>query len=83
MEMWAGAAAIVTGGASGLGAATARALAARGMRVAVFDLSEAAGRELAGEIGGLFLRVDVSDPASVSAAGRGGRGGASVCRACW
>jgi NAD(P)-dependent dehydrogenase (short-subunit alcohol dehydrogenase family) len=66
MDIWNGQAAIVTGGASGLGAATARALAAKGMRVAVFDLSEEAGRALAGEIGGLFLRVDVSDPASVA-----------------
>jgi NAD(P)-dependent dehydrogenase (short-subunit alcohol dehydrogenase family) len=67
MEMWSGQAAIVTGGASGLGAATARALAARGMRVAVFDLSEEAGRALASDIGGRFERVDVGDPASVGA----------------
>jgi NAD(P)-dependent dehydrogenase (short-subunit alcohol dehydrogenase family) len=67
MDIWNGQAAIVTGGASGLGAATVRALAARGMPVAVFDLNEEAGRALAGEIGGLFVRVDVSDPASVAA----------------
>jgi NAD(P)-dependent dehydrogenase (short-subunit alcohol dehydrogenase family) len=67
MEIWSGQAAIVTGGASGLGAATARALAARAMRVTVFDLNEDAGRALAGEIGGRFERVDVADPASVAA----------------
>jgi NAD(P)-dependent dehydrogenase (short-subunit alcohol dehydrogenase family) len=67
MDIWNGQAAIVTGGASGLGAATAAALAAKGMRVAVFDLNEAAGRAHAAEIGGRFERVDVSDPASVAA----------------
>jgi NAD(P)-dependent dehydrogenase (short-subunit alcohol dehydrogenase family) len=67
MEMWSGQAAIVTGGASGLGAATAAALAAGGMRVAVFDLNEEAGRAHAARIGGRFERVDVSDPASVAA----------------
>ncbi|PZU61209.1 MAG: 3-hydroxyacyl-CoA dehydrogenase [Sphingobium sp.] len=61
-------AAIVTGGASGLGAATARALAADGARVTLFDLNEAEGTKLAGEIGGLFQRVDVTDEASVNAA---------------
>jgi NAD(P)-dependent dehydrogenase (short-subunit alcohol dehydrogenase family) len=67
MEMWSGQAAIVTGGASGLGAATAAALAAKGMRVALFDLDEAAGRSRAEAMGGRFERVDVSDPASVAA----------------
>ena len=67
MEMWSGQAAIVTGGASGLGAATAAALAERGMRVAVFDLNEEAGLAHAEAIGGRFERVDVSDPASVAA----------------
>ena len=60
-------AAVVTGGASGLGAATARALAAHGVRVALFDLSEEAGEALAAEIGGLFVKVDVTDEASVVA----------------
>ena len=59
--------AVVTGGASGLGAATARDLASRGVKVALFDLSEEAGERLAAEIGGLFVRVDVTDDASVSA----------------
>ena len=67
MEIFEGRAAIVTGGASGLGAATARGLAARGMKVAVFDLNSGAGQALAEEIGGLFVRVDVTDPASVAA----------------
>jgi NAD(P)-dependent dehydrogenase (short-subunit alcohol dehydrogenase family) len=67
MDLFAGQAAIVTGGASGLGAATAAALAGRGMRVALFDLNEEAGRAHAGAIGGRFERVDVSDPASVAA----------------
>jgi NAD(P)-dependent dehydrogenase (short-subunit alcohol dehydrogenase family) len=60
-------AAIVTGGASGLGAATARALAAQGARVTIFDLSEASGRQLAGEVGGHFVSVNVADDASVAA----------------
>lgn len=64
---WAGSAAIVTGGASGLGAATARKLAADGLRVALFDLNQEAGSALASDIGGAYVRVDVSDPASVSA----------------
>lgn len=62
-----GAAAVVTGGASGLGAATVQALAAAGMRVAVFDLNEAAGTAQAAEVGGIFCAVDVSDPVSVAA----------------
>ncbi|MBI4921084.1 MAG: SDR family NAD(P)-dependent oxidoreductase [Devosia nanyangense] len=62
-----GAAAIVTGGSSGLGAATARALAAKGARVAIFDLNEA-GEALANEIGGVFARCDVADAARVTAA---------------
>ena len=58
-------AAIVTGGASGLGEATARALAAKGARVALFDLNEERGERVAGEIGGTFCPVDVSDEESV------------------
>ncbi len=60
-------AAIVTGGASGLGEATARALAAQGAKVALFDLNEERGRRVAAEIGGIHCRVDVSDEASVDA----------------
>jgi NAD(P)-dependent dehydrogenase (short-subunit alcohol dehydrogenase family) len=62
--------AIVTGGGSGLGAATARALAERGARVAVFDFNLEAGQALAEEIGGAAFGVDVSDPASVETAVR-------------
>jgi len=53
--------AIVTGGASGLGAATARRLAAGGARVLVVDRDEAKGAAVAQEIGGGFARADVSD----------------------
>jgi len=63
-----GLAAIVTGGASGLGKATAQMLARAGARVAVFDLNAEAGEAVAGEIGGLFVSVDVTDDASVSVA---------------
>ncbi|SLJ86671.1 SDR family oxidoreductase [Novosphingobium mathurense] len=59
--------AVVTGAASGLGAATARALAAKGVRVAIFDLNAEAGEALAAEIGGVFCAVDVTDDASVDA----------------
>ncbi len=59
--------AIVTGGASGLGEAAARRLAADGARIAILDMDEARGREVAGEIGGVFARVDVSDAVSVTA----------------
>jgi NAD(P)-dependent dehydrogenase (short-subunit alcohol dehydrogenase family) len=58
---------IVTGGASGLGAAVARGFAALGAPVGIFDLNEELGRALAGELGGAFARVDVSDPDSVRA----------------
>ena len=60
-------AAVVTGGASGLGAATARALAAKGVKVAIFDLQEEKGTALAAEIGGTFCEVNVTDDASVDA----------------
>ena len=63
-----GMAAIVTGGASGLGQATARMLAAAGARVAIFDRNEEAGKAAAAEIGGRFCTVDVADEASVDAA---------------
>jgi NAD(P)-dependent dehydrogenase (short-subunit alcohol dehydrogenase family) len=60
--------ALVAGGASGLGEATARELAARGARVAVVDLNEERGPGLAEEIGGLFTAADVTDEERVSAA---------------
>lgn len=65
MKLDASIAAIVTGGASGLGAATARALAACGVRVTIFDMDEG-GAALAGEISGSFARVDVCSDESVA-----------------
>ena len=61
-------AAIVTGGASGLGAATARKLAAQGAKVAVCDLNTKLAEELAKEIGGIAVTCDVTDAASGEAA---------------
>ncbi len=59
--------AVITGGASGLGAATARRLASSGVKVALFDLNAEAGEALATELGGVFCRVDVTDEAQVDA----------------
>lgn len=59
---------IVTGGASGLGAGTTRALAEAGGKVVIADLNEAAGAALAQEIGGRFVRCDVSSEADGQAA---------------
>ena len=59
--------AIVTGGASGLGEADARLLAAEGARVVLTDINEEAGQEIAADIGGEFVRQDVSDEESWSA----------------
>ncbi len=61
-------AAIVSGGASGLGEATVRELAAAGSKVVIADLNEERGKALAGEVGGIFARTDVSDSESVRAA---------------
>lgn len=60
-------AAVITGGASGLGAATARRLAAQGVKVALFDLNEAQGEALAHELGGVFCKVDVTSEEQVDA----------------
>ncbi len=65
--------AIVTGGASGLGAGTARALADKGVKVALLDLNQEAGEAIASEIGGSFHHCDVTDEASVDAALRAAR----------
>ncbi len=62
-----GLAAIVTGGASGLGGATASALAAKGAKVAIFDRNAELGEKKAKELGGIFCNVDVSDAASAEA----------------
>lgn len=61
-----GIASIVTGGASGLGAATARMLVARGAKVALFDQNDQSALEVAAELDGLFCKVNVSDEASVA-----------------
>jgi len=61
--------ALVTGGGSGIGAATARRLAAEGARVAVADIDETSARAVAGELDGVALAVDVADAASAVAAG--------------
>lgn len=61
-------AAVVTGGASGLGEAAARALAARGVKVALFDMNAERGDRIAEEIGGVFCKVDVTSDAEVDAA---------------
>ena len=60
--------AVITGGASGLGAATARRLAADGVKVALFDLNEEMGEKLAKELGGVFCKVNVTSNEEVDAA---------------
>ena len=67
MQIINGIAAVVTGGASGLGRASAVALADAGAKVAIFDLNEEAGEAIAREIGGVFCRVDVISEESVIA----------------
>ena len=59
--------AVVTGGASGLGAATARALAAHGVKIAIFDMNADKGEALAKELGGVFCKVNVTSDAEVEA----------------
>ena len=63
-----GHAAIVTGGGSGLGEAVARELARLGARVTVLDVNQAGAERVAADIGGLALRCDITDSASVTAA---------------
>ena len=72
-------AAIVTGGASGLGEGTVRALAAEGCRVAIFDLQEERGEALAKEVGGIFVRCDVSSAESAEAAFKTAREAHDLC----
>ena len=59
--------AIVTGGASGLGGATVKALRAHGVKVAIFDMNEKAGAAFAAETGAVYCNVNVTDDASVDA----------------
>lgn len=66
MQDWSGVTAVVTGGASGLGAATATKLSALGLQVCIFDLNEEQGNAHAAAIKGRFAKVDVSDPESVA-----------------
>src|ERR1700743_1145685 len=61
-------AAVVTGAASGLGEATARALAALGVKVGIFDLNVERGQAIARETGGVFGRADVTSDSSVDEA---------------
>jgi NAD(P)-dependent dehydrogenase (short-subunit alcohol dehydrogenase family) len=80
-----GHAALVTGAASGMGAATARLLAAQGARVACLDLDEAGAARVAAAIGGIAMACDVSDAASTQAAvarAREAHGAARVCVSC-
>src|SRR3982751_7038463 len=63
-----GVAAVVTGGASGLGEATARELARRGAKVAIFDRDQERGEQVAEEVGGVFCEVDVTSDEKVAAA---------------
>jgi NAD(P)-dependent dehydrogenase (short-subunit alcohol dehydrogenase family) len=63
-----GTSSVVTGGASGLGEASARALAARGVSVVVVDLQDDKGRAVAQDIGGTYVRADVTDTEQVAAA---------------
>ncbi len=67
MQNWAGYGAIVTGGASGLGAATAARLAEDGLKVTLFDRNADMAKAQAAAIGGAYAVVDVGDPASVAA----------------
>jgi NAD(P)-dependent dehydrogenase (short-subunit alcohol dehydrogenase family) len=65
---FANASAVITGGASGLGEATARALASVGVKIAILDVNAAAAAKLVDEIGAVFCQADVTDDSSVDAA---------------
>src|SRR6059058_3519236 len=68
MKLNSNVAAVVTGGASGLGEATVRALAAHGVKVAIFDMNEQKGEAVAKEVGGVFCKVNVTSDEEVDAA---------------
>lgn len=73
--------ALIVGGASGLGEATARRLAAAGAHITIADLNEERGRDLAEQIGATFVRADVTDPDSVEAAVQAAVDGEGTLRA--
>ena len=78
-------AAVITGGASGLGAAVATLLASKGVKVALLDMNVEAGKVKAAELGGVFCQTDVSDQASVAAAlanARAAHGQERICVNC-
>ena len=68
MELNSNVAAVVTGGASGLGEATVRALAAKGVKVAIFDMNEQKGEAVAKDVGGVFCKCNVTSEEDVDAA---------------
>ncbi|MEC9346319.1 MAG: 3-hydroxyacyl-CoA dehydrogenase [Pseudomonadota bacterium] len=75
-----GVAAVVTGGASGLGGATASELAKAGAKVTIFDLNEDLGKKKAAEIGGTFVKCNVADEQSVVDAFAAARAANGPCR---
>ena len=78
-------AAVISGGASGLGFATAARLAAAGARVAILDVNEDTGKAAAASIGALFIPADVTDPQSVAKAldtARAAHGVERICISC-
>lgn len=85
MRIDAGTAAVVTGGASGLGKATAEALAAAGVKVAIFDINAEAGEAVAKAVGGMFCNVDITSEDSVIAGfakARAAHGQERICVHC-
>ena len=63
-----GASAVITGGASGIGEASARNLASLGALCVIVDLQDEKGQEVASELGGLYVKADVADEEQVQAA---------------